>query len=358
MSNILFALSDIYNTGKIKLGQDDSEESIIGGVILNRIVGIACNNLDMSNLNRETQKTLSILNKNYENQYDLFIKKLCFVIDILKDADFLYAFLKGSYLTPMLYKKGERISNDLDILIRADDVSKMQKLLQKNGFVQGRCDEYGTIIEATRREIIESKMNYGETVPFLRYLENDLIEIDLNFSLDYKAQGSSEIVEDFLSKTINVQYGERSIKTLASVDFLIHLCCHLYKEASTYDWVINRRDLMLYKFSDINLFLNIFGDYNFFEALASRIKNIECLIPCYYTFVFTSYIYPNIRSLHGFNNMLDQIKPLSTEYLKQIVFPKIQKIYTYEVDFDTWFSSNNRLSLLKEVIKGSDSIGR
>jgi len=41
MSSILFKLSDVYNEEKICVPLDESEEKIVGGIILNRIVGIA-----------------------------------------------------------------------------------------------------------------------------------------------------------------------------------------------------------------------------------------------------------------------------------------------------------------------------
>ena len=68
-----------------------------------------------------------------------------------------------------------------------------QEILEKNGFIQGYF-AYGEIITATRREILMARMNYGETVPFLKMVNGNLLELDLNFTLDIKPSGNSEIM--------------------------------------------------------------------------------------------------------------------------------------------------------------------
>lgn len=347
MSNTLFLLSDATNNQKVELQPLDSEEAIVGGIILNRIVGIAYDKLVPQNFNRETIKNLKFLKNYYHQQYIDFIEKLKYLSEIFKEANYNYCFLKGAFLIPTLYSPGQRISNDIDLLINPCDASKVHSHLTGNGFVQGHCDEREVIIPATRKEIIYSKMNSGETVPYLRYYNNILIEIDINFSLDFKAKGSENIVRDFLNK------GERAIisdkiefKTLQKQDFLIHLCCHLFKEATTYDWLVNRRDLMLYKFSDINMFLNKFATQEFLTSLANRIVELGLEKECYYTFYNSSRIYPHIHNIIGFQNLLDTIKPESTEYMFEIIYPLKKAKYKYNISFEDWFSSANRINHL------------
>lgn len=74
MNNILFNLSDVYNEEKISIPFHESEETIVGGIILNRIVGIAYNNLNLSTLNRESRKCLSCLKGCHEKQFDSFMQ--------------------------------------------------------------------------------------------------------------------------------------------------------------------------------------------------------------------------------------------------------------------------------------------
>ena len=351
MSRMLFSLSDVLNSEeKIEWPENADEEAIVGGIILNRLVGIAYDKIPFDKLNKENKKILAVLKSFYEEQYDKFMDKLHFLSKVLKDAEFDYALLKGAFLTPKLYKRGQRISNDIDILVSAKDLSEIQDLLISAGFVQGHCDETGCIVPATRREIVFSRLNHGETIPFLRYLNDELIEVDLNFSLDFKAVDSDENVSLMLKNAIDYEFDNITMKTLCHTDFLIHLCCHLFKEATTFEWLVHRRDLMLYKFCDIYMFIHEYGNNTFFESLAYEIKKYGVQKECYYSFARCAEIYPNIKSTPGFVDMLESIKPTSLEYLSEVIHPIEKKIYKYDISFTEWFECSNRIAKLKEKV--------
>lgn len=351
MGNILFSLSDVYNEEKIGIPFNVSEETIVGGIILNRIVGIAYNNLELSTLNRESKKCLSVLKGFYEKQFDSFIRKLEYISQILSEANFKYALLKGAFLTPMFYERGQRTSNDIDILVNANDITKVQYLLTQNGFIQGHCDDKENMIPATRREIVESKLNFGETVPFLLPFDNEILEIDINFSVDFQSKDKYDIVKGLLDKSLKKKTHYVDVTTLCEEDFLIHICCHLYKEATTWDWVVNRRDLMLYKFSDINVLLHKYSNAIFFSRLVDRIKTFNVENSCYYAFKNASIVYPRLLQLPGFPEMLEVIRPSSTDFMNQVIYPKNKKTYLYDVDFETWFNAPTRTQLLHEIGK-------
>ena len=139
------------------------------------------------------------------------------------------------------------------------------------------------------------------------------------------------------------------ISTLSETDFLIHLCCHLFKEATTYDWVINRRDLMLYKFSDINVYVHTYGNKIFFRSLYERIKYFGLEEECYYAFENSSIIYPRLLLIPGYRCLLQSIRPNNVDYMKQIVYPKERTLYEYTVSFEEWFNEPNRMNLLKKI---------
>ena len=349
MRNILFAMSDVYDSNtEVEWPNDMSEETIVGGLILNRIVGIAYEKIPFGRLNKENRKVLSVIKQYYENEYDCFVDKLKFVSGLLVNAAFDYAFLKGAFLNPFVYKRGQRISNDIDILVNSEDVCSIQDCFFKAGFIQGHCDESGHIIPASRREVVNSRLNNGETIPFLRYYNNELVEVDLNFSLDFKAYDSECNVSSMLKNTCEFRDGNMTIRTLSLTDFLIHLCCHLYKEASTYDWLINRRDLMLYKFCDINMFVHKYGDIKFFEKLYMKIIQYGVQKEIYYSLLFGAEIYPGLLNIPGYSKLLDYIKPESIEYLHEIVNPKEKKVYSYNHSFIEWFECANRVVQLTE----------
>ncbi len=128
----------------------------------------------------------------------------------------------------------------------------------------------GRFRPATRQEIISSRMNRGETVPFVRKVDLPGMpywEIDINFTLDYQARDSGAVERLLEGRQARIETAEAPLYTLAPADFLLHLCAHLYKEASIYNWVEMGRDLSLYKFSDLYLLLREDLD----EALAAEV---------------------------------------------------------------------------------------
>ena len=174
---------------------------------------------------------------------------------LLAGCGFPAAMLKGALLCS-LYPEGYRTANDVDLLVMQKDVTALGELLTAAGFIQGYIRN-GELVPASRREIIESRMMRGETVPYIREVNLpslQYLEVDVNFSIDYK-NGSEVLLKAMLERTTCREVGKIRIPTLCAEDFLIHLCGHLHKEASTLPWVQMKRDMTLYKFADIYLLL-------------------------------------------------------------------------------------------------------
>ena len=248
---LIFKLSDALLDEKVTV-EDEDWELLLGQIVTNRVVGIAYKNLKKSEVkmaNEIEQCLKSTLDYNVRKTKD-YIDNVKYIGTIMSEASFNYALLKGAYLATKVYEIGNRTSNDIDIFLHSSDLTECQEILEKNGFIQGYFAN-GEIIPATRREILMARMNYGETVPFLKMVNGNLLELDLNFSLDFKPSGNSEIMCKMLSDVCYVELDDIGFKTLKLTDFIIHLCAHLYKEATTYDWVVGRRDLNLYKFINI-----------------------------------------------------------------------------------------------------------
>jgi hypothetical protein len=170
----------------------------------------------------------------------------------------------------------------------------------------------------------------------------------VNFSLDFKAAQNNDAVAQILSHAepaIITECG--TLPTLSRVDFLIHLCAHLYKEATTYFWVNVQRDLSLYKFVDIYLFFELHLDGQFAAELAQAIHDYGLQNECFYTFYYT-------RELFGLNNaILDQlitdIQPENIEILHQIYDPKERKVFRFDMNYIDYLYHPNRKACLTEV---------
>lgn len=346
---VLFLLSDCF------LEENDEEfgeldfSKLFGEIVLNRVEGMAYQNLEKMKKVKFPKVFKNALKKLYYQNCVLTEEYICslkYLASILKGATFNYALLKGAVLNTLLYQKGLRLSNDIDILIAECDIDKCQKLLINNGFVQGEYKEGEGIIQATRKDVIMSRMNYGETIPFLKIYNNDIIMVDINFSLDYKPQKGHRIVESMLQEKRKIQLEEYNFFSLCKEDFFIHLCCHLFKEATTINWVKDKRDLMLYKFSDINLCLHTFMSEKIVSQIVFKSERNGLQKEVYYTIKNTQEIFPTLRNNRYANFILDSLSIDDISFMKAIYNTDDRKSYFYTCDFREWFMNDNRYQSL------------
>lgn len=330
------------------------DAALLGQICINRLGGLAYYRLirDANVLDGIPNEYLKVLSSVYQSNLirtEKYLENLKHISVLFADANFKHAFLKGAFLSSKLYPKGLRVSNDIDILVMQKDISSCQKILTDNGFIQGQ-ERGSEIIPASRIEIINSRMNYGETIPFHKKYNNSIITLDINFSLDYKPEEDAILIENMLDSVTLIDIGDGdSIHTMDTVHFLIHLCCHLYKEATTYEWLNFRSDLTLYKFVDICAFIDVYGSEKIFKNLIITILELNLVKECYYTFENTATIFPRMRDILGFEDMLKNIKPVDLGFMKQLIKPKEGKIYEHSMSFKDWFFCEDREIALKSV---------
>ena len=98
------------------------------------------------------------------------------------------------------------------------------------------------------------------------------------------------IIKSAKSKQItNREYissSNHKIPTLNKYDFFLHLCSHLYKEATTLPWIEMHRDMTLYKYADIYLLLSEISE-NDILAIFNRATVLGLDKICAYTILET-----------------------------------------------------------------------
>lgn len=232
------------------------------------------------------KRFLELLRVKYQNNirhYEFVRASISYLAKLFPASGPKYGFLKGAYLIPEVYLRGQRTCNDIDILVNSSDVSVFQRILQNNGFVQGHYQrETDTIITATRREVINSRLNYGETIPFIKRFgdSNTILEVDINFTVDYQARDKNGIVRQLLNHLDTYVINDSLVPTLNKVGFLIHLCCHLYKEATVWDWMDKSAEI--YKYCDIFVFISKFGNDKFYSEFLKAAKQLGLEKECYF----------------------------------------------------------------------------
>lgn len=323
---------------------------ILGQLLYNRVGAMAYialkENRLLHGVNREFRNSLKAVYEYNFNKTESFISVLSSLKNICTNFRFPYAFLKGSYLVD-IYDKGLRTSNDIDILINPNDITELADELKAVGFNQGNVRNE-TFIPASRAEIISSRMNRGETVPFVKEVNLPgmrFLEIDVNFSLGFRPGVDEQVVCDFLNRTQPMILN--TISTLDKTDFLMHLCAHLYKEATVMSWVEMGRDISLYKYCDIYLFIHNFMNEEFATELIHRIADVGLDKECYYTLY-------NSRELFGIENknldkVLQDIQPEEISFMTQILEPQTGKMYSHSMSYRDWVFCSDRKGKLYET---------
>lgn len=333
-----------------KLNEDLLEfatPEVLGYLFFNRMQAIAYGVLKkneyLSMINREFRNSLKSAYEQNIQKNNVFFHCLDFLSDVLKEHKDKYAMLKGAILCKA-YPEGYRTSNDIDLLVRPQDITLIGETLTKAGFRQGyiRNNEF---IPASRKEIIESKMLRGETVPYIfetGFPQMNYLEVDINFSLDYK-NGDTNIPDSMLNNSLVIG----NMSALSRSNFFIHLCCHLHKEATTLPWVKMKRDMTLYKYADIYMLLDEMHEEKVC-GIFERAKSFGLDKICAFAVLQTAELF-NMKSDYAVKAASDVLRD-DLNFLHRVVSPSEKKIYIYNTkDIAERFFMNDRTSDLKEV---------
>lgn len=325
----------------------NASAEVLGNICANRMGGIAFGRLSdnkmLNSVSREFRNTLEAIYQHNLIKNDSYSKSVLMINNIISNASCKCAMLKGSVLCS-LYPKGYRTASDIDLLTLPENVTEIGDYLTKAGFCQGYIKN-GSFIPATRSEIIESRMTRGETVPYIKEINMPgmkYLEVDINFSFDYKV-GDRNTLENVLNNTTY----KKSIQTLSNEDFFIHLCTHLYKEATTLPWIKMKRDMLLYKYCDLYLLLNMMTVADV-SVLFDRAKYLNVLDKCAYSIVQAAALFDmeNHPAVHEAGIVLKE----DSEILHTVIAPTEKKKYMFVTkNIEERFFMKNREADLIEV---------
>ncbi len=326
---------------------------VLGHLFFNRMQGVAYGVLQkkgmLGSVSREFRNSIREAYERNVEKNGSFLLCIEYLKERLRKFDGKYALLKGAYLCHF-YPEGYRTSNDIDILVMPETVTEIGLILLDAGFKQGNIRN-GVFVPASRKEIIESKMMRGETVPYIKEINLPgmrYLEVDINFSLDYKNSGG-QLVNSFLERNKLRNNKSIEIQTLEESDFFIHLCCHLHKETTTLPWVEMKRDMTMYKYGDIYLLLEEMSNQKINDVF-ERASGLGLDKICAFSIIQTAELFDvnNVYAIELANSKLN----FDHEFLHQVIEPKEKKIFTYyEKDIRKRFFADNRKELLKEVEK-------
>ncbi len=336
---------------------DAATPAVLGHLFFNRMQAVAYGTLKkhglLGKVNREFRNSLKGAVVQNVEKNNSFFQCVQLVEEALSNCECKYAMLKGAYLCKA-YPQGYRTSNDIDLLVHPKDVTEVGNALLKTGFKQGNIRN-GNFVPATRKEIIESKMMRGETVPYIKEINLpgiQFLEVDINFSLDYKP-GDTNLLDEMINNTRFVNIGDFKVCTLRADDFFVHLCSHLYKEATTLPWVEMMRDMTLYKYCDIYMLLND-ADKEYVDFLFDRAVKLGMEKVCAFAVFHTAELF-NFRNQYAIE-VVTKALGNDLDFIHRIISPKDKKelIFTERNILERFFS-DDRKTLLVEVNYSEDA---
>ena len=212
----------------------------------------------------------SLMGYRHYNQLklDTYFKIIRRITEIFEQEKIDYIFMKGFDIIDKLYAQKSpyiREFNDLDILVLEDDLTKVEKLFLKQGYVFGVYNNQDdTILPASRYDIIRMRMDSHQIETFVKkvaYDEKGLVPgpiyIDVNFTIFDGGKNSVPIStrELLLNRVKRISFNNIEYYSLSCYDTFLQLVYHLYRETKFEMLKDEELDVTLHKFCDIHEYL-------------------------------------------------------------------------------------------------------
>lgn len=181
-----------------------------------------------------------------------------------------YAVIKGFHLTNSIYGYPFRFLirdyNDIDILVNKSDLSKVNRILLNNKYIQGNLNkETLEIVPCTRQEKIDLLINTHQQYQHIKkskYYEIshcNIQLIDVNFTIFEGGEVIDYIDIRQMLDTRVLRHTESGIEyySLKSEYDLIQLCYHLYKDTKYEIKKKNNESLRLINFCDLYQYIRL-----------------------------------------------------------------------------------------------------
>ncbi|WP_176854879.1 nucleotidyltransferase family protein [Paenibacillus sp. OK060] len=338
---------------------------VLGLLQYHRVTGMVWSNIQKYLKKLDVQLSYEKLFSNVSQSYNLQLnkakeqwehtKRVCQKFD---ENGINYALLKGIALSACVYKDwGARNFGDTDILIHPSQINLATQCLKDVGYIQGVINlDRSDIVAASRKDTMFWSLVSHEVHPFIIKTPNSLIihshEVDLQFSIDLNTANRTDVsVTNLLDNSISVNIDNTRIKTLNWEDFLIFLCIHYYKEATTIRDVKAYNDLTLYKLCDIFYLLvhkEICIDWNKFHESVEATQSHKGV---YYALSNLNSLYIDVVS----DDILIRLKPQDLSYLDEVYHYNSNEIAgRWDMSFAERFFDPNRIIKLNEEIAMSN----
>ena len=229
------------------------------------------------------------------------------IVDELRKNGIKAVPLKGSILIPQVYQDlAIRAMNDLDFLIRTKDRSKTSKILKEMGFKTGFYDwSTDAIIQISYKMELMWKMHAGNLYPHVMKVDDPYLKfVTLDFSYDVDLQQNYIASNGMWESTVSAEMLGHQLECLSPIHFLLHLCVHLFKEATNVQWILAHQDLNLIKFCDIREYILANLTNIAWEQVPKRAKELGCEEALFYSLYYLTFLYGEMPVVNQIMNDL------------------------------------------------------
>lgn len=254
-----------------------------------------------------------------ESKNRLYFKELTEISRALNEADVRAVVLKGVMLSSQVYPALQtRYFNDVDFLIKLSDAPKVTEVLYSLGYVQGQFDTKAKVVnEVSKSQKRFHQLTTHELQEFLRPTDNpfvDVLEVDINHSILWVGNCPYSVNnEEIVDRAVQVELNGAKTYVLNLEDGLIQLACHLFREATIIHWIKELRDLKIYKFSDIFMYLKKYGDRINWGWLLDYVAAHKLNKILYYVFHYLNQMYGPVVD----KEIMARLEPENKDYLDE-----------------------------------------
>lgn len=201
---------------------------------------------------------------------------------IYKDlAAMPYALIKGEALSVLMYgEEAKRVSSDIDVLVKREDISRFEEILVHNGYetMHSNHNRYNRVLCLTGSHQIGC---------YLKKVMGIDVIVDINFDIFWgEYRGKRIEVETLLNNVIEIQVYGKKVKTLSPCFACIQLVLHHYKEFNSIYHLVKGNAVTSKKLKDINDFLKCYcKDESFLKELIYIVHFYE-IEPYFYYMLF------------------------------------------------------------------------
>jgi hypothetical protein len=238
------------------------------------------------------------------------------VLRAIQAADVPFLVRKGPVLDTYVFGDlGARQSSDLDVLLDRTGMAAFTAALEAVGYRQGTLTFDGDVRPYSRRAHVYWSTHLINSLPFVKYsgtFEADHFKVDPCHGIAQPTSAARVPNADLFSRAVTRDVCGVPALTLAESDFLLDLCLHLHKEATSPHYRQIGKGLRIRQLLDIAALTSAWLPEQW-DELIDLARECTATSEVHYALYFTSRCYPDSVP----EQVLKRLQPQDAEYLEQ-----------------------------------------